>query len=88
MPLAEHRGALGAALVVGVAVQEATRLCAWLAHRCAPHCRAGRETSRSCVQTQGRRCKDLRHGLVGSPAICFPMQCSSLSQRATVSSCR
>ena len=40
VPLAEHRGALGAALVVGVAVQEATRLCAWLAHRCAPHCRA------------------------------------------------
>ncbi|KAK9826813.1 hypothetical protein WJX81_003457 [Elliptochloris bilobata] len=33
VPLAEHRGALSAALVVGVAMQEATRYCAWLAHR-------------------------------------------------------
>ena len=84
VPLAEHRGALGAALVVGVAVQEATRLCAWLAHRCAPHCRAWRETIRSYVQTRARRCKDLQHGLVSSPAIYFSMLLSSLSQYTPV----
>lgn len=33
VPLSEHRGALAAALVVGVAAQEATRYGAWLAHR-------------------------------------------------------
>lgn len=36
VPLSEHPGALPAALVVGVAAQEATRYCAWLAHRHVP----------------------------------------------------
>ena len=48
VPLSEHRGALAAALVVGVAAQEATRYGAWLAHRRASF-------SYALEQARGRR---------------------------------